>query len=227
MKLGNKVDYTTAQHILAGLATEKTGRARFCPGYVNSQRSIKTDATVIRIILLIVSIISCNQISAQKQGSPPVTLSIQQTEAVFTDTIKRRLKLSYPIYRVYQYGDRSGLYYCVLTESRDTVGEKKDTMNHFIRAVTCKVGPMGLTKLWEINDQVISVPNEEDNIWFWTKYIEFKDHDNDGLIEPLIVYGSTAINGYDDGRINKQAYYLRNELFLRSIKTERIAESIV
>lgn len=142
-------------------------------------------------------------------------LSAGQTQAVFTDPVKRALKISYPIFRVYQYADRSGQYYCVLTESRDSVTEKADTVNHFIRAVTCKIEPAGLTKIWEMNDRAISLPNEEDNIWFWTKYIEFKDYDNDGMIEPLIIYGSTAMNGYDDGRIRFLVYYKGQKVAIR------------
>ena len=170
---------------------------------------------MIRIIFLFSAVIISDASYAQKPLSAPIILSSEQADAVFTDSVKGRLKINYPIYRVYQFSDKSGQYYCLLTESRDSMGEKNDTINHFIRALTCRTGPAGLIKVWEMNDHVRKDLKEEDNIWFWTNYIDFKDYDNDGLIEPLIIYGSTAMNGYDDGRIRFLIYYKGQKVAIR------------
>ena len=168
-----------------------------------------------RIILSILTVVLFNTIYAQKPVATPGILSSKQIDMIFPDSVKHRLGITYPVYRVYQYSDRSGKYYCILTESSDSVNHKGDTLNHFIRAVTCKIGSGGLEKIREMNDQVTEGPNEEDNIWFWTKYIEFADYDNDGLVEPLIIYGSTGMNGHDDGRIKFLIYYKDQKIAIR------------
>src|SRR5688572_29031708 len=43
--------------------------------------------------------------------------------------------------------------------------------------------------------------DNENSIWFWTKYIEFRDYDGDALADPIIAYGTSGINHTDDGRI--------------------------
>jgi hypothetical protein len=67
-----------------------------------------------------------------------------------------------------------------------------------------------LRKVWEINDHAIHDPKiegVEQSISFWTKYIEFTDFDGDGLIEPIIVYGSKSDSDLASGRIKFIIYY--------------------
>ena len=70
-----------------------------------------------------------------------------------------------------------------------------------------KVSEGKLVTTWELNDNIIKNEKQENSIWFWTSYFDFKDFDNDGLVEPVLVYGTRAINGYDDGRIKFIVYY--------------------
>lgn len=55
----------------------------------------------------------------------------------------------------------------------------------------------------------------ESTIWFWTSDISFKDYDGDGLIEPVIVYGTWGINGYDDGRVKIIIFYKGKKVAIR------------
>jgi hypothetical protein len=137
-----------------------------------------------------------------------------EVKQLFTDSIKREFQLGFRIFRVYKYNDRSGEYFCVLTESTDSISNDKDTFNHSIRAVDIKIEQDKWVKNWELNDNIIN-QNEENSIWFWTRYALFMDFDGDGLIEPLIVYGTRAMNGYDDCRIKFIIYYKGKKIVIR------------
>jgi|SRR5215469_3948642 len=134
---------------------------------------------------------------------------------MFTDTVKKDLKINLPIFRVYKYADKSGEFVCVLTESDDSISNDKDTFSHSIKAVNLRIDNGKLNKVWELNDNIVKNWHEENSIWFWTSYFDFKDFDNDGLIEPIIVYGTSAMNGYDDGRIKFIIYYKGKKIAIR------------
>ena len=139
-------------------------------------------------------------------------LASKQVTDLFPDTVLKRLNIHFPIVRVYKYFDKSGQYYCILTESRNEITADKDTINHEIKAVNVKADRGPFAKLWEVNDHIVTNYHEENSISFWTKYIEFKDFDNDGLIDPLIIYGTFGASGFDDGRIKFIVFY-RNKKF--------------
>lgn len=124
------------------------------------------------------------------------------------------MKITYPIFRVYNYSDKSGSFLLVFTESNDSIGDK-DTFNHSIKAINIKINKEKLVKVWEINDNIIKNDNKESSIWFWTSYFDFKDFDSDGLIEPIIVYGTRGLNGYDDGRIKFIIFYNGKKIVIR------------
>jgi hypothetical protein len=91
----------------------------------------------------------------------------------------------------------------------------KDTFNNKIKAINVKVSKGSYVKLWEINDNIIKNDNDERSIWFWTKYIDFKDYDGDGLADPIVIYGTYAANGYDDGRIKFIIYNKGQKIAVR------------
>ena len=72
------------------------------------------------------------------------------------------------------------------------------------------MGLGGLTKKWEFSDVLINNPKkyiEENTIQFWTKYLQLVDTDKDGLLDPVIVYGTKGANAFDDGRIKIVIFY--------------------
>ena len=97
---------------------------------------------------------------------------------------------------------------------RDSIRNVKDTFNSAIRAIDLKFEKGNFQKIWEINDHVKS-DGDENSIWFWTSYFDFKDFDNDKLIAPIIVYGTNGMNGFDDGRIKFIIYYKGKKIAIR------------
>lgn len=133
-------------------------------------------------------------------------LEDNQVDSIFTKVIKTQLNINYPIFRVYQYNDASGNHFFVLTENKAEDNKNTDTIQGFNILET-----NGKLKIeWHLTDFILKNGNEnseEFSIWFWTKYISFTDINNDGLIDPIIVYGTTGINGTDDGRVKILTYY--------------------
>ena len=146
-------------------------------------------------------------------------LSSTKVTEIFTDTLRKKLNLTFPIRRVYKISDKSGQYYCVLTESIDSISTlptlDKDTLHFKIKAANFRIDKDNLTKVWELNDKIESSSNEENSIWFWTKYIDFKDYDNDGLVDPIVIYGTSGLNDLDDGRIKLIIFFKGHKIAIR------------
>lgn len=145
-------------------------------------------------------------------------LSKAETDAFFNADFKKKNLISFPIFRAYTYNDKSGTYYVALTESADSVNKLKDTINNKIKAITFKTDKGISLKKWEVND--FKTPDlkgieKETSIWFWTKYCQFNDVDGDGLVEPILVYGTFGPNGYDDGRAKIILFYKGQKVAIR------------
>ncbi|WP_282081093.1 M949_RS01915 family surface polysaccharide biosynthesis protein [Aquimarina algiphila] len=134
-------------------------------------------------------------------------LSKNEVDSIFTNTLKDKLNIDYGIFRVYEYQDKSGIYMIVMTEKEYKIeGEKK----YFdaIKAFNFKVENGNYTQQWMIRDFFLEDNySEEYYISFWTKYFEIKDYDGDGLVDPILTYGTLAMNEYDDGRIKILIFY--------------------
>lgn len=131
-------------------------------------------------------------------------LSTQESENFLTTEIKSEFDVSYFVYRGYEYNDIDGKQYLFLTEHAYTEGLNQK--NDQIKAVQLKVNEKGLSSDWTVEDQ-INKTSEENSIWFWTKYISLEDLNKDERIDPIIVYGTSALNGTQDGRIIIVVYY--------------------
>jgi hypothetical protein len=168
------------------------------------------------IAMLIIAMTISEGLSAQKSFLTTEILSANQVTILLPDTLRSSLDIKLPVKKVYTYSDKSGQYYIVLTESGDSISpENRDTINYQIKAVALKMIGKKLIKIWEVNDHIDKKTREENNIWFWTKYIAFKDYDKDSLIDPIIVYGTTSMNGYDDGRIKFLIFYKNSKIAIR------------
>ncbi|RZL47507.1 MAG: hypothetical protein EOP00_11725 [Pedobacter sp.] len=167
--------------------------------------------------LLFLSFLVFN-VSAQSDTTISKILSKAETDEFFNDALKKKNLITFPIFRAYTYNDKSGTYYVALTESADSINNSKDTVNNKIRAITFKVDKGITLKKWEINDfktPSLKGVEKESSIWFWTKYCEFNDIDGDGLVDPIIVYGTFGPNGYDDGRAKIILYIKGQKIALR------------
>lgn len=140
-----------------------------------------------------------------------------EADKIITADIKREFGLEFPVFRVYNYTDTTGKFYIVLTEKYDGTKEA-DTLHYKIKAVCLKSNAGKLEKKWEINDFITRIDGTDENeesIWFWTKYSSFTDIDKDGITEPVIVYGTNGYNGYDDGRIKILIFYKGEKIAIR------------
>jgi len=158
-----------------------------------------------RFFLIALAIIASGgkTVYAQKTITTSEILSAATTEKIFGNA---KSTTKYPIRRAYKINDAAGLSYLALCESNDEI-DNHDTLHYTIKAVAIKPATGdSIRKLWEMNDACVK-ESDENSIWFWTKYCEMSDLDGDGYVEPLLVYGSSGTNGFDDGRIKILLYY--------------------
>ncbi|MBS1601326.1 MAG: hypothetical protein JST42_01570 [Bacteroidetes bacterium] len=158
---------------------------------------------------------------AQRNQPSSEILSRAETSAIINDAVRKQFGIDFTIIRAYKYIDRSGQYCCVLTEKLDSLVENDkggyDSLHYVIRAINLKEDSGKLKKVWEINDHAIrdqKFAGVEKSIWFWTRYIEFTDFDGDGLIEPIVVYGSGTEDN-EGGRIKFIIYYKGQKVAIR------------
>lgn len=156
-----------------------------------------------------------SEISRSNLNSEPnskyKTLSEEKIKEIFTNEKRKELGINFSIWKVYDYQDKSGKYYLVLTEDKINPS-KEGNFNNAVKALNFKVENNIWTKTFETND---FKQEQEDSIWFWTKYVYVEDFDNDGIIEPMLFYGTNGYNGYDDGRIKILTYYKGQKIGIR------------
>ncbi|REE24831.1 hypothetical protein DFQ09_103137 [Winogradskyella pacifica] len=136
-------------------------------------------------------------------------LTEHEINSIFTDSLKTKLEINYSVYRAYEYNDKGGKHFIVMTENKVKCDERKDCFDAI--KVFCFLYKNGQYDLeWNLTDFILPKGNEvseEYSISIWTKYFELNDHDNDGFIDPIIVYGTFAMNGTSDGRIKILVYH--------------------
>ncbi|MFB9053067.1 M949_RS01915 family surface polysaccharide biosynthesis protein [Formosa undariae] len=136
-------------------------------------------------------------------------LNEQEIDSVFTDVLKTKLQIKYSIYSIYEYNDKLGKHFIVMTENEFECNEKEQYFNAI--EAFCFSYKDGLYKLaWSLKDFILPEGNEvskEYSISFWTKYFELKDYNDDGIVDPIMVYGTFGMNGTSDGRIKILAYH--------------------
>jgi len=124
----------------------------------------------------------------------------------------------FPIYKAYEYQDKSGTYELVLCENHKDIS-KKDTLNTKIQAICGMNDHGGFLEKWRINDLLEDYVPKETNIWFWTKYCSTKDLDGDGYVEPVIVYGTRT--EYDEIRRVKIITIYKNKKYaIRAVECD-------
>jgi len=163
-----------------------------------------------KIIHFIVLLFSSPLISLA-QVTTTVALDENQIKTIFTQEVKNELSIHYPIFKVYEYSDKLGKHYLVLTENEYKkeeyeLGEYK-SLNNSIKAFSLLADSSKYKMEWVITDFLDKQNGEEKSIWFWSKFIELNDIDADGIVEPIIIYGTSADNGLHDGRVKILIYY--------------------
>lgn len=143
-------------------------------------------------------------------------LSPSEAENVFHPALREELGILFPVSEVFSYQDKTGKYYLVLTGK--IYDRRESVLNDSLRAYCFLVENGKMTRKWSMLDfrrQDESAEDWESSVWFWTEYIQLKDIDGDGEIDPLLVYGTSGANGSDDGRLKILVYHKGQKRALR------------
>ncbi len=158
-------------------------------------------------------------LNVYSQNSSGEILSKAETTQLFSESVKKKFNIQYPIRRVYAYNDNSGEYRVAISESFNGIyeGEKYnnlypgDTLHRQIKAFLFRLSGDTLVKVRETYDYT---DHNEVSIWFWTKYCEFSDIDGDGLVEPIIIYGTEG-DWPDSFRVKILTWYKNKKYAIR------------
>ena len=154
---------------------------------------------------------------SQTPESDYLILTEHQTDSLFSPALKKSLGISFPIFRTYSYEDKSGKHFLILTE-HSHISENGNTAIDSIKALNLKFVNGSFHTEWIAKDFILAKGNgvsDEHTISFWTKYLKLEDYDGDGLIDPILVYGTAGDNGTDDGRVKILVYYKGNKSAIR------------
>ncbi len=143
---------------------------------------------------------------------PPAsqTLSGSTVANVFKPSVLKRFNIKLDIYKSYTYRDRLGKHYVVLCE--DNLEDQNAVTK--IKAYGFILKNKQLSLEWQMRD-FYNPKLEESSISFWTRYMFLEDLDEDGVVEPIITYGTLGPNYYDDGRIKFLIYYKNKKVAIR------------
>ncbi|WP_128755260.1 M949_RS01915 family surface polysaccharide biosynthesis protein [Aquimarina sediminis] len=135
-------------------------------------------------------------------------LSEKEITSTFTKKVKRELGIEYLVPQAYSYKDDSGEYYLILSQHtlNDTIYDK-------IHALSLSYKNNQFKKKSTVKDLIDK--EWETSIWFWNKYSEISDLDHDGLIDVILVYGTTGQDMHTDGRVKIMIYHNKKRITIR------------
>ena len=148
-------------------------------------------------------------------------LTDMEIKKLFPAEVLQQIGVEFPIFRVYPFEDKDGKQYLILTE-KVTKGNIQDenSLKRSIKAFNVSFEEDKTVKIrWTITDYI----NEnESSIWFWSRYLRLKDLDNDGFVDPIVVYGTKSIYGdhFEEGRVKILIYHLGKKIAIRQQNSE-------
>ena len=175
-----------------------------------------------KVLLTIYSIFICTIGIAQEDKNYRETpLTDMEIKKLFPAEVLQQIGVEFPIFRVYPFEDKDGKQYLILTE-KVTKGNIQDenSLKRSIKAFNVSFEADKTVKVrWTITDYI----NEnESSIWFWPRYLRLKDLDNDGFVDPIVVYGTKSIYGehFEEGRVKIITYHLGKKIVIRHQNSE-------
>lgn len=120
---------------------------------------------------------------------------------------KVQVGIEFPIFKVYEFTDSRGPALVVLTESNESKNAKGEPENTTVTAFLLRGSEGNYDKEWENSHDMTKDFLNEKSIWYWSKYVETSDADKDGESETFLVFGTSGMNGFDDGRVFIEIYY--------------------
>ena len=155
------------------------------------------------------------------------SLQEEQIQKQFPAKVQKQLGITYPITKAYTYKDKEGTHVGVFTENKlyERAKRKEQTYkkNSEGEVINDKIKAFHLLEKADTY-QVVRVVYDyspkwegtEFSIWFWTKFVSFTDLDQDGYVDPIIVYGAAPTDGDPDrGKVKLLAYHKGEKTAIR------------
>ncbi len=140
-------------------------------------------------------------------------LSKKEMASIFTRRKQNLLGISNDLYQAYSYKDESGEYYLLLTDHQISINEEKDTLYDNIYALNITNKNNQFKKRSTVTGEIDK--EWETSIGFWNQYSEISDLDSDGLVDLILVYGTTGQDMYKDGRIKILVYHNKKRVSIK------------
>jgi len=149
-------------------------------------------------------------LQAQPDSSGATLLTDKQVQTLFPQETLKEIGVTFPIRKVYAFQDKLGKQYLIISENNSNP-DKATSIKAF--NVLLKEGTPPQV-LWTITD-VIDVT--EQAMWFYTRYISLTDLNNDGYIDPIVLYGtqSESEEPNRENRVKFIIYYLGKKTAIR------------
>ena len=149
-------------------------------------------------------------LQAQPDSSGATLLTDKQVQTLFPQETLKEIGVTFPIRKVYAFQDKLGKQYLIISENNSNP-DKATSIKAF--NVLLKEGTPPQV-LWTITD---AIDDTEKAIWFYTRYISLTDLNNDGYIDPIVLYGTESQYGepYEENRLKFIIYYLGKKTAIR------------
>lgn len=149
-------------------------------------------------------------LQAQPDSSGATLLTDKQVQTLFPHEILKEIGVTFPIRKVYAFQDKLGKQYLIISENNSNP-DKATSIKAF--NVLLKEGTPPQV-LWTITD---AIDDTEQAMWFYTRYISLTDLNNDGYIDPIVLYGTESQYGepYEENRVKFIIYYLGKKTAIR------------
>lgn len=149
-------------------------------------------------------------LQAQPDPSGATLLTDKQVQTLFPHETLKEIGVTFPIRKVYAFQDKLGKQYLIISEN-NTNPDKATSIKAFNVLLKEETPPQ---VLWTITD---AIDDTEQAMWFYTRYISLTDLNNDGYIDPIVLYGSESQYGepYEENRLKFILYYLGKKIAIR------------
>ena len=149
-------------------------------------------------------------LQAQPDSSGATLLTDKQVQTLFPQETLKEIGVTFPIRKVYAFQDKLGKQYLIISENNSNP-DKATSIKAF--NVLLKEGTPPHV-LWTITD---AIDDTEQAMWFYTHYISLTDLNNDGYIDPIVLYGTESQYGepYEENRVKFIIYYLGKKTAIR------------
>ena len=149
-------------------------------------------------------------LQAQPDSSGATLLTDKQVQTLFPHETLKEIGVTFPIRKVYAFQDKLGKQYLIISEN-NTNPDKATSIKAFNVLLKEDTPPQ---VLWTITD---AIDDTEQAMWFYTRYISLTDLNNDGYIDPIVLYGTESQYGepYEENRVKFIIYYLGKKTAIR------------